>query len=253
MRWAVEIQKFGLKEKNLADLLAGLGYQLIDGIEYPAFISQSLEECGTASDVWVMAKHLRKAFTGPSQIDPTFTLGAIIDYLTEGPKRYHFLEASDVIYVSALAKASITVVPPACMSSSELAEWHREREEDQYQAQLEEQRALLEPAFWSERASKVMALLNSRVSTGETVFKVYELMEGHPEQRIAFQREFGVTKMEFDRFKDAVHNPVVTGEWARHAYEDKPRSTNPMTIHEAEQFVRVLAKRWLARVRITKS
>jgi hypothetical protein len=43
----------------------------------------------------------------------------------------------------------------------------------------------------------------------------------------------------------AVHNPKVTRDWARHAYERKPRTVSPMTREEAEAFVRNLAERWL--------
>lgn len=89
--------------------------------------------------------------------------------------------------------------------------------------------------------------------TAETLYKIYELVEGHPRKRKQFQAQFGVPKDEFDRFADAVHNPVVSGDLARHAYDYQPQTKNPMTIHEAEQFVVDLAKRWLASVRLNPS
>ena len=74
------------------------------------------------------------------------------------------------------------------------------------------------------------------------MYKIYELVEGHPSRRKEFHERFGISKLEFQRFSDAVHNPVVSGELARHAYEDKPKTDNPMTIAEAKSFVVGIAK-----------
>jgi len=92
MKWAVEIQKTNLEASNLGDLLGSLGFSLIDGIEYPAFTSAKINTCNTAADVFEIAKNLRDTFTGPAQIASTFTLGAVIDYSSEPPKRHHFAE-----------------------------------------------------------------------------------------------------------------------------------------------------------------
>jgi len=72
------------------------------------------------------------------------------------------------------------------------------------------------------------------------------LAEGHPSQRKTFQSQFGISDVEFKRFSDVVHNPVVSGSLARHAYEDKPKTPNPMSMVEAKTFVVGLAMRWLA-------
>ena len=77
-------------------------------------------------------------------------------------------------------------------------------------------------------------------------------MEGPLDNRNKFQNRYGIEKEEFNRFKDAVHNPMVTGAWARHAREEKLNSANPMTKNEAEQFVRQLASKWLDDIRKSK-
>ena len=74
-------------------------------------------------------------------------------------------------------------------------------------------------------------------------------MESHPLNRKSFHNEFNISKDEFTRFKDAVHNPLVSGDLARHAYEDAPRSENPMTIKEAEIFIQELADKWMTSIR----
>jgi hypothetical protein len=108
MKWAVEIQKTNLETRNLGDLLSGLGFSLIDGIEYPALTSVKINTCDTEADVFEIAKHLLDTFTGPAQIDPTFSLGAVIDYSSEPPKRNHFLEAQPLRMEMTMGNPTIT-------------------------------------------------------------------------------------------------------------------------------------------------
>ncbi len=77
MKWAVEIQVTSLERRNLEDLLNGLGFALIEGIEFPAFTSPEIDEYDTAADVFEKAKQVRAAFAGPAQIDPSFALGSV--------------------------------------------------------------------------------------------------------------------------------------------------------------------------------
>jgi hypothetical protein len=253
MKWAVEVQKSGLARRNLGDLLTDLGFHLVDGIEFDAFTSPSLDQYDTAGEVWSEAKHLRQAFTGPAGIDPEFTLGSVIDYSSDPPKRHAFLEPEPIQITVSFGKPTLIVSPPLGLSKNQLAEWYEKHAEQEYQAKLEAQRAKLEPAYLCSRASKVLELLAIDDPTGETLYKIYELAEGHPSRRSNFHNRFGVSKDEFDRFGDAVHNPAVSGDWARHAYESKPRTSNPMSMNEAEAFIRELAKKWLASIRKARS
>ena len=123
--------------------------------------------------------------------------------------------------------------------------------EQQYQAMLDLQRALLEPAYLNPKAAKAIELLSIDKPSGETLYKIYELAEGG-RKRSAFQAEFGVTEDMFNRFKDAVHNPLVSGDWARHANSQKLNSADPMTSTDAEEFVRKIAAKWLDSVRRKK-
>ena len=60
-----------------------------------------------------------------------------------------------------------------------------------------------------------------------------------------FHKKYGILSDEFKRFKSAVHNPTVTGDWARHAYKELPKIPNPMSKDEAIAFVHHLAKKCL--------
>jgi hypothetical protein len=249
MKWAIEIQKTSLEHRNLADLLKGLGFDLIEGVEYPALSSPTIDSCATAADAFEIAKEVRAAFKGPTKIDPDFVLGSVIDYATTPPRRHAFLEVDPCVARTTNGTATITISPPQGLSTDELAKWHEEQNERQYQTELERQRKLLEPAYLDPKAAKAIELLCLENPSGETLYKIYELAEGDPSNRTAFHAQFGIDKDQFKRFKDAVHNPLVTGDWARHAYHQKLNSTDPMAKAEAEQFVRGIADRWLQSIR----
>ena len=199
-----------------------------------------------------MAKGVRLAFKGPAQINPEFVLGSVIDYSTNPPRRHTFLEVDSCVMTMTVGTATLTVSPPNGLSPAELERWNADYEERQYQARLEHQRSRIEPAYISPKAAKVIELLSMEKPSAETVYKIYELAEGHPDNRANFHKQFGVSREQFDRFRDAVHNPSVSGDWARHAYHDEPRTSNPMTKGEAEGFVRNIAARWLDSLRRPK-
>lgn len=249
MKWAIEIQKTGLENRNLSDLLLGLGFKLVEGVEYPALTSPEIDACLTAADAFEKAKAVRAAFKGPAQIDPEFVLGSVIDYSTNPPCRHAFLEVNSCVMTMTMGTATITVSPPDGLSPTELERWTADYEERQYQVKLERQRSKLEPAYLSGRAAKVIELLSVETPSAETIYKIYELAEGHPDNRADFHQQLSISREQFNRFRDAVHNPSVTGDWARHAYHDEPRTSNPMTKGEAESFVREIAAKWLESIR----
>lgn len=250
MKWAFQIERTTLDHRNLADLLRGIGYQLVDipGFEL-VFWSENLENCTNADEVWKQANQLRELISNVTEIDPQLALGPVLNMASGEPKRHHFLGVESGIIATASISATLTVSPPNGLTEEELEEWNNRRAEHEYQSRLEAQRAKLEPAYREPRAVKVLKLLKLGAHTGESLYKIYELAEGHPSRRKEFHERFGICKTEFRRFSDAVHNPVVSGELARHAYEDEPKTTNPMSFAEAQAFVFSIAMRWLASIR----
>ena len=251
MKWAIEIIKTGLGKKNLIDLLAVLGYSVQEEDQSLLIHSPLLENCTLPQEVMEKAMQIRDAFTGPANIDPEFTVGGIIDYSTDDPKRLDFLDAKSAKSAFTVGKPSLSVLPPQDLSEEELSKWHADREKQKYQSTLESQLDRLVPAFNSSRALQVLVLLSLEQQTGETLYKIFELMVGSKNltMRTQFLNQFNITDHEFDRFKDAVHNPNVSGNWARHAIPGKLHSNNPMTNNEAEVFIRNLANRWLNHIR----
>jgi hypothetical protein len=252
MKWAVEIQKFSLEQRNLKDLLSGLGFVLVDGIEYPAITSAEINSCANAKEVFEIAKHLRDTFIGPADIASTFQLGAVIDYSSTPPERCHIAEVQPVEIIVTVESVNVTIPPPEDLSGDELKKWEEEQAERDYQIKLENQRSKLEGAYRNPRAKKILELLADTNPSGETLNKIYELAEGKKSNRRAFHAQFGITKDQFDRFSDAVHNPKTTGDWARHAIDRTPNK-NPMTKKEAENFIRQIADEWLRHIRTQKN
>lgn len=177
MRWAVEIQKTELQKRNLSDLLNGLGFRLIEGVEYPALVSSQMDACITAADAFEIAKTVRAAFKGPAKIDREFVLGSVIDYSTNPPRRHAFLEVESCVSTTSVGTPTITISPPNGLSPAELERWEADNEEHKYQASLERQRATLEPAFYSSRAAKVLELLAIEKPSAETIYKIYHLQD----------------------------------------------------------------------------
>lgn len=250
MKWAFQIERTTLDHRNLCDLIGSIGFQSVDipGQEL-VFWSEILDTCTNADEVWNEAKRLRELISEVTEIDPNIVLGPVLDLSSSKPKKYQFLEVESGIIATASCSAKLTVSPPAGLSAEQLIEWSNRRAEKEYQARLDSQRAKLVPAFFEPRAAKLLKLLKQGSHTGESLYKIYELAEGHPSHRRDFHEQFGITESEFKRFADIVHNPVVSGELARHAYEDEPKTSNPMSFSEAQTFVISIAKRWLASLR----
>jgi hypothetical protein len=179
-----------------------------------------------------MAKQLRTAMIGPAAIDADFQLGRVLEFSSDPPKRHVLIEGKPAVCRVSAGRGKVTIGPPCGLSEVELEAWQEQQDEGEYQKVLEHQRAMLEPAYRNENAAKMLRLLYESEHTGATLYKLYEIAEGHPNNREKFHAQFGISRDEFKRFKDAVHNPAVTGDWARHAYHDTPSSDNPMTRSE---------------------
>jgi len=249
MKWAVEIQKTSLDRRNLVDLLQGLGFEIVEGVDFEAMYAPHFDSLETAAEVWDEGKKVRETFTGAAAIDSEFKLGSVIDYSSDVLKRHAFIEVEPFQIKTSVGPVTLKVDPPSYLSDDELKEWEEKRAEAEYQAKLEQQREKLEPVFREPKASKILKALAEKNHTGETLYKMYEVMEGHPSNRKDFQIQFNISKHEFNRFGDAVHNPTISGDLVRHAYEDNTKTDNPMTFQEAKSFVQVLAKKWLASLR----
>lgn len=247
MRWTIRIDETGLDPRNLSDLVEELGFEVIQFEDSPALTSSSIDACATAKEAFEEAHAVRDAFV-VANIDPKFRLGVVTDLSHEPPARHHIFGLVGVECRVTTGTGNLTVQPPVGLDVQELAEWHAEREEREYQTKLRGQRIPVKAAFRSERATKALRLLQVPEPTGAELYKLYELAEGAPQNRRDFHCQFQISKQEFDRFSDAVHNQTVSGDWARHAYDKEPRTPNPMSKAEAKVFVHRIVWAWLESV-----
>lgn len=249
MRWAIEIQATQLDRRNLADLLRHLGFTLVEATPYVAFTSNDIDQCSSAHQVFETGKKVRDRFVGPAKIDPDFRIGSVIDFSVQPERRHSFLEVQSAMHFhTVIFPATLTVNPAPELSEEQLSEWRERQAEAEYRSKLDVQLSKLVPAYINPRAEKVLELLAIDAQTGETLYKLYELMRGPRSNAEAFGEEFGVSDNEYRRFADAVHLASVNGDWARHAHGDPPQTDNPMDKEEAEAFIRRLAAVWLERM-----
>lgn len=143
-----------MERRNLSDLLNGLGFQLIEGIEYPALTSPEVDACTTATDAFEKAKAVRSAFKQVAQIGPEFALGPVIDYSSSPPRRHAFIEVQSCVMTMSVGSPTLSVSPSRELSPAELERWRADYEEQHYQAKLGHQRSKLDRRFSMKRQRK---------------------------------------------------------------------------------------------------
>ena len=254
MKWAVKIAQTSLSERNLGDILKGLKFRREESEVGSVLAGSMLDECDGALAAFEVAKKVRSALMarsalpGENRVDPEFRLGAVYDFSQHPPSCHHVLEARGVESRAKVGTVHVTIDPPEGSAPEREAEWRSVQAEAQYQHDLHRQSVRVKACFRSASVEKALALLAEPGLTGEILYKVYELAEGDPKQRGEFHKRMGISQAEFDRFKDVIHNPKVSGDWARHAREDPPRTARPMSRQEAERFVRAVVERWIETV-----
>jgi hypothetical protein len=95
--------------------------------------------------------------------------------------------------------------------------------------------------------SLALRLLHGEAGRWAQLYKVYEvvLKYGANKQPSMAEKKGLATKEECGRFSGTACSPEVLGMKARHGVQTKARPERPMTLPEAEAFVRGMARRWL--------
>ncbi len=248
MRWAIEIQKTSLDDRMLSDLLRELKLNLVEGKNFSkAFSGPEIDTCATSHDAIKIARKVRSAFK-IAEIDPEFSLGAAIDFSVDPPTSHHFIEADSGVLTISIFPAKFTVFPSTNLSPTEGEQWLKNHEEQQHQLKLNDHLSTLIPAYSNLNAAKVFELLSIEPQTAVNLWKIYELIRNGKKDSI-IQEQFGIENNDFLRFKDRIHNASVSGDYARHANDDKPHTDNPMSKSEAEAFINNIAKKWFKTIR----
>lgn len=242
MLWSLVISDTSLDSRLLGDLLAELDIAVFQYEGRTEITSPSWDQVQTADEIWEIAKRLGDAIK-PVLASDTLQFAFIREWRNEAFVKNHSFWPTASLVATGHMTATGFGLPPAHFTDEQKAEWIAAQVEQRYQSELREKRTRLKAAYHDERAQKVMEILSEDVQTGLSLFKIYELIKG-TQGTAKFHAQFHISNDDFDRFRDAVHNPAVHGDFARHAIPGPPRTTNPMTQDEAISFVTDLANAW---------
>jgi hypothetical protein len=78
------------------------------------------------------------------------------------------------------------------------------------------------------------------------LYRLYEVIEGDMGGEHELKTVFCGSAKDIKRFKHSANSVTVAGDDARHANESGRPPEQPMTLYEAEAFLKYLLKRWLA-------
>lgn len=92
-------------------------------------------------------------------------------------------------------------------------------------------------------AEKVLRLLSREPRTWGDLYRIFELIERRAGSTMYEQG--WTSRNAAERFARSANSPQVSGDDARHAYDRTDPPPNPMSIDDAQQFVRHLARQWL--------
>jgi hypothetical protein len=243
--WIVEITKSSLPVEDLETILHSMGCVIARRPTNACVSHLHIDQHVTSEEAFAAAARVRAALRGPGLPDPEFEVGAVVDQST-GQRHYRMESAAGRITLTGHA-----VMLHIAATASLLPE---EREAAQFrQAEAEHTRRLVlmsrnaRAAYKRDEAKIVLELLQRPTFDSKAVWGVWESIKacfrGHGED--ACRNHFGISLDEFQRFKEAVQKPAVSGEWARHVVGQPPTTANPMSIAEAKEFIRRVAERWL--------
>lgn len=92
---------------------------------------------------------------------------------------------------------------------------------------------------------KVFHILRKTKWTWVDLYKIHEIIADDSGGIKGIAKRGWASKTEQDRFKHTSCSPSAAGDEARHAVEKTHPPSDPMTISQAKEFVRRLAKRWV--------
>ena len=132
--------------------------------------------------------------------------------------------------------------PVAEMSDEEKKFLEEEQRECEYQDLRRKAVSYVVSAFQDERAVQVQRLLCGEL-TPQTMGHIADLIQDEMGERMKAL----ASSHQLTRFYRSINHPEVFGEQARHIVSQADPPPHPMSLSEAQQFVRALATRWMER------
>lgn len=247
MRWLVEIVDVVADERLFADVLAGLDTFLYQEDNRTYLVSNKFDLLSASSEVWELAGRVRDVVSEVSEIFPdaniSFDLSNVVyEQKDDGSRRRtHYVPAGSMFAIGLSIAFEVTeaIVLQKDTSEEERARLDAEHKERQYQEKLNRVRYRLLPVFHDERALKVHHLLQQELTPG-VMYKIHELIQDDLGEKLNSLASHNQWK----RFTRSVNHQAVFGDAARHATLKAEPPANPMTLSEAQDFIRKVADLW---------
>jgi hypothetical protein len=248
MRWRVEVKDTAANIRLLRDVFGALSFSLIEEGNERYLISEKFEGLNTANDVYALAVRISAIIeevckNNAELVELRHKIGDVLELDRRGPRKYAFAA------LSATAHATVTLdavvlrgKAVAGMSDEEKKQLEKEQREREYEKLRRKAVSFVVSALRDDRAAQVQRLLKGNL-TPQTMGHIADLIQEDMGEEIKSL----VPGQQLTRFYRSINHPAVYGEQARHivSHVDAPRS--PMGLPEAQQFVRLLATRWMER------
>lgn len=223
-------------------MLAKLGVTL-DLTRNPTRIAGEIfESLTTAGAVLERATEIFQAIETAADSDPNMrcSLGwRVFERIDDGSEQTHaFGTAHAVGHAIATACGTVQVNPE--ISPEERAAKAARQREAEYQARLRRVATRAISSLRSAAVARVQRLLRDPTSSVHTMNTIAEIVEHDLEGKLGKLR----LQSQFDRFNASINHPAIMGENARHAVAKAAPHPDPMSLEEAQAFIRELAERW---------
>lgn len=251
MKWLVEIVDIVADQRLFTDVLTRLNMALHLEDTQTYLIGDAFDLLSTSSEVRKLAERLRDVLSEGTHDFPSssirFSLGDIYEQEHGGRRRRDITIQPGGAMVSIVAGGgpiSVSKSDPTKKISEEVqAGLEAEYRECQYQEKLNQVLRGVLPAFQNEHARKVQRYLRQE-PTPLRLYQIYELIKadlGGEDKNL----DSLVSKTERSRFRLSVNHQDVFGDDSRHAALNTEPPEKPMSLDEAQAFIREMANVWL--------
>lgn len=231
--WRVKLQGEIDDLRDLSQLLTGAELNIVENDDAFYLNSAAFEPITEASDMRVQVQRHLDSINGAAKLQfGSFAPVGIggIARVDEHGKVTHYLFAEGVLFSRGrMGVANLTVTT----ASGEV---------------LPPPPTFIEAATAAANQHEVVAdaLRFFLDSNWVNLFKVYELIEEDLGGSKAIVTRFqGITSAQIDRFTGSANNRNASGDGARHGHKKWPSPKKPMSLQEAESFIRGLLDQWI--------
>lgn len=244
MRWLVEVRDIVADERLFTDLLSRLNLTLHQEDSKTYLTGDEFERLSTSAEVWEQAKRLRDVVTEVNNGIPganiSFKLGDIQEQREDGSQgTYVLLTPTSIVSTTAVGVCGVTVIPMREITEEERVRLEAERKEHEYQEKFDLISSRVVSAYQDKRARKVQHFLEQDLTAG-SMYKIYELIRDDLGEKLNSL----ASDKQWTRFTRSVNHQEVFGDDARHATLKAEPPTNPMSLGEAQDFIKKVSDLW---------